>query len=397
MKKAKPSSSSPISSAETIGNNQDLLTQILIRIPPKPLLKLKLISKQWLSLISSLQFSHYHSLHHQNHGFLTPTALFLGVGNYYRPPFELPVLPLNPHTKVPILDFIDYPHFKILQSCNGLLLGHFYYKSNEGLRYFVCNPTTHKLKMISLPVSQLGSLRAVNLAYDPVQSPYYKVVCVRKLIYPSNMFCIYIYSSNSEEWDDSCIRFRAREYIRFDYGVFCNGIIHWNSNGKRSLRFELENKVFKRMPMLAPMFQAPEDSEDEDSRFFGESRGHLHLGVTYMPLCFKFNVFEMATDYSHWFLKYCLNLDDTMRIFPDLRFPAIDMYYGFRILSVIRSEGEESKVVILVDYKAICYELKDGILQNLYELKQCPKSLNRCPLNYIGIQVYQYFETLSCV
>ncbi|XWS64937.1 hypothetical protein CRYUN_Cryun05aG0047300 [Craigia yunnanensis] len=396
MKKTKPSSS-PISSAETIANNQDILTQILIRIPSKPLLKLKLISKQWLSLISSLQFSHSHSLHHQNQGFLTPTALFLGIGNYYRPPFELPVLPLNPQTKVPILDFIDDPHFKILQSCNGLLLGHCYYKRNEGLRYFICNPTTRKFKMISLPVSQSGSLRAVNLAFDPIKSPYYKVICVRKLLSPSNRFGIYIYSSKSDEWDSSWISFRANEYIRFDYGVFCNGIIHWNSNGRKSLRFDLENKMLKKMPMLAPMFQAPEESEDEDSRYFGESRGHLHLGVTYMPLCLKFNVFEMAADYSHWFLKYCLNLDDTMKIFPDLRLSSIGKYYGFRVLSVIGSEGEESKVVILVDCKAICYELNDGILLNLYDLKQCPKTLNRCPLNYIGIQVYQYFETLSCV
>ncbi|KAK8592977.1 hypothetical protein V6N13_043408 [Hibiscus sabdariffa] len=79
------------SSAEIIARNQDLLTEILIRIPPK----------QCHSLISSLQFSHYHYLHCQNRGFLTPTALFLRIRNYYRPPFELPALPLNPETRVP--------------------------------------------------------------------------------------------------------------------------------------------------------------------------------------------------------------------------------------------------------------------------------------------------------
>lgn len=251
--------------------------------------------------------------------------------------------------------------------------------------------------MIPLPVSQPGILRAVNLAFDPIKSPYYKVICVRKLLCPSNRFGIYIYSSKSDEWNSSWISFRANEYIRFDCGVFCNGIIHWDSNGRKSLRFELENRVLKEMPMLSPMFQAPEESEDEDSRYFAESRGHLHLGVTYMPLCLKFNVFEMAADYSHWFLKYCLSLDDTMKIFPDLRLSSIENYYGFRVLSVIRSESEELKVVILVDCKVICYELKNGVLLNIYDLKQCPNTLNRCPLNYIGIQVYQYFETLSCV
>ncbi|KAK8716088.1 hypothetical protein V6N13_043407 [Hibiscus sabdariffa] len=35
----------------------------------------------------------------------------------------------------PLLDFIVDSRFKILQSCNGLLLGHFYYDINEGLRW----------------------------------------------------------------------------------------------------------------------------------------------------------------------------------------------------------------------------------------------------------------------
>ncbi|KAK8592976.1 hypothetical protein V6N12_045067 [Hibiscus sabdariffa] len=110
--------------------------------------------------------------------------------------------------------------------------------------------------MISLHVSQLGSLRAINLAFDPVQSPYLKIICVRKLLSPNKRFGLYIYSSKSDEWDSSWISFRANEYIRFDHGVFFNDIFHWNSNGRKSLRFDLENKALKKMQMLAPMFQA---------------------------------------------------------------------------------------------------------------------------------------------
>jgi hypothetical protein len=45
------------SSAETIGSNQDILTEILLRMPAKPLLKFKRVSKQWLSSISDPAFS----------------------------------------------------------------------------------------------------------------------------------------------------------------------------------------------------------------------------------------------------------------------------------------------------------------------------------------------------
>lgn len=45
------------SSAETFGSNQDILTQILLRMPATPLLKFKLVSQQWLSFISVPAFS----------------------------------------------------------------------------------------------------------------------------------------------------------------------------------------------------------------------------------------------------------------------------------------------------------------------------------------------------
>jgi hypothetical protein len=44
------------SSAETIGSNQDILTEILLRMPAQPLLKFKRGSEQWLSLISDPVF-----------------------------------------------------------------------------------------------------------------------------------------------------------------------------------------------------------------------------------------------------------------------------------------------------------------------------------------------------
>ncbi|XP_028089326.1 uncharacterized protein LOC114289759 [Camellia sinensis] len=42
----------PISSAEKVIGDDDLLRQILLRLPAKPLLKFKLVSKTWCSLIS---------------------------------------------------------------------------------------------------------------------------------------------------------------------------------------------------------------------------------------------------------------------------------------------------------------------------------------------------------
>ncbi|KAI9087690.1 hypothetical protein K1719_030322 [Acacia pycnantha] len=43
--------------AETVAGNIDILSEILLRVPAKPLLKFKCVSKQWLTLISDPQFS----------------------------------------------------------------------------------------------------------------------------------------------------------------------------------------------------------------------------------------------------------------------------------------------------------------------------------------------------
>ncbi|CDP16130.1 unnamed protein product [Coffea canephora] len=54
-------SSSPSASATIIARNEDLLTQILLKLPPKSLLRFQCVSKQWLSLISDPVFRRRHS------------------------------------------------------------------------------------------------------------------------------------------------------------------------------------------------------------------------------------------------------------------------------------------------------------------------------------------------
>jgi len=57
------------SSAEMISCNEDLLIQILIRLPAKTPVRLKSVSEHWLSIISSHQFSSLHALQNPNTGF----------------------------------------------------------------------------------------------------------------------------------------------------------------------------------------------------------------------------------------------------------------------------------------------------------------------------------------
>jgi F-box interacting protein len=63
------------SAAAEVGENEDLMTQILIRLPVRLLITFKSVSKHWSSLISDPQFSHHHTLT-QNPTSTTPSGVF---------------------------------------------------------------------------------------------------------------------------------------------------------------------------------------------------------------------------------------------------------------------------------------------------------------------------------
>ncbi|KAL6139493.1 hypothetical protein ACLB2K_057797 [Fragaria x ananassa] len=52
--------------AETVANTEELLTEILVRVPARPLVRFKCVSKHWLSLISDPRFCRLHTLQNPN-------------------------------------------------------------------------------------------------------------------------------------------------------------------------------------------------------------------------------------------------------------------------------------------------------------------------------------------
>ncbi|XP_022718766.1 F-box protein At5g07610-like [Durio zibethinus] len=385
----------PVSSATyAIAGNQDLLTEILLRIPAKPLLNFKFVSKQWLSLISSSQFRLSHSRRHRDNASLTAAALLFHCDTSHNPSGGFHIIPFKSHcSRLSFFDYLKHPAVKIMQSCNGLLLCRSYDKY-LCLKYFVCNPITKKFRIVSFPQVE-GFVYAVNLAFDPLKSVDYKIISIRRLIWVAPRFHIDIYSSETDSWSVKALSFTN---VWLKNGVFCNGAIHWESEGKSSLYLDMENMCLKVMPMPVRMLDAPEGSYSESNRFLGESWGHLHLAVTYKPLALQFNIFEMAVDYSGWFLKYRVNLETVMNGFPEMNsYPREEGGNQISAACVIRSNKDEvSKVVVFVNGKAISYDLNDGTFTSLCDLDPCPKTYGS-PSNDEVLDVYQYFETLSCV
>ncbi|CAK7339005.1 unnamed protein product [Dovyalis caffra] len=413
---------SNLSSAAIIGGNQDILTEILLRIPAKSLFKFKCVSKQWLSVISDPKFCLSHTRHKLSR-YPTPNALLLK--NQYSSSPEFQVVPLKDATKVPFLDYLNVPRIKIERSCNGLLLcssasflktgerlknelgvegvpvppanlvDHSSYVINGddlGRRYFICNPTTREFKRLPFPsyilIPELLLPHYpwlfypwIFLAFDPMKSPYYKIILLRMM--SKTEIGIDVYSSKTESWTRAPTLFE-RPLRMFSYdGIFCNGAIYWYSKAATSVYFDVDSETVKKIAM-PPMLK---DMPLTHISYFGESRGHLNLvGFNNFSNLSELYVWEMPPNHCGWLLRYLVDLH-SIRENPR----------AISVLSVIRTEKEEeSMLVLLMDGgRVVSYNTCDGTSNKLCDLEPRTEIENNSgKLDYNGRDVYQYFETL---
>lgn len=388
----------PSRSPQTVASHDDLLIQILLRLPIKSLIRFKLVSKHWLSLVSDPQFT-LRRLPNPNPAvglfhFLPSSNSF----DYF--PFHLRNNPTSiiPPFKNLIKSTENQSAIHILNSCNGFLLcGTLGTLGSEG-NYHLYNPTTTQLTTFSKPRRCKRSLpdafRGLTLAFEPAKSPHYRVVCVRALR-PSNVYQIVIYSSETGTWRDSGEVFKDDLDTGFKEGVYWNGRVHWISGlGKKSsLCFHVEEEKLGLMPM--PPFPLDWYSH-YNTNYFGESCDHLHMIDMYGSQL-QFNVYELKRDYSEWFVKYHIDLVEVGNAFPALlRQSMVDINcYSFSIFSIIRGETEEDAFLVLtIPGKVIRYNLLSQTFEKLCDFEGGDEE------NYLKFYnpiAYQYIESLYCV
>ncbi|KAK4489395.1 hypothetical protein RD792_005204 [Penstemon davidsonii] len=153
-----------LKSAETVASIEDLLTEILLRLPVKSLLNFKSVSKQWHSVITNPNFCHLRSCWKTK-----PPAIGL---------------------------FIHSGDFSFNES---LTTFHFLSRGPGEWKYYVCIPTTkHTFR---IPQLDETIVKGMGLAFDPAKSPHYHVVCVHECTKNGDLlFRIHIYSSKTGSW-----------------------------------------------------------------------------------------------------------------------------------------------------------------------------------------------------
>ena len=99
------------------------------------------------------------------------------------------------------------------------------------------------------------------------------------------------------------------------------------------------------------MPQALEDPENREYPFFGESGDHLHLVMTTSLSKTQYTVYEMERDYSKWPVKYNVDLNALLMVFPKIIWGYIEppdlYYYAIDVFLVVREKKDEDSFLVL--------------------------------------------------
>ncbi|KAI4970044.1 hypothetical protein ZWY2020_000958 [Hordeum vulgare] len=224
---------------------EDMLVEILSRVPARSVCRFKCVSKHWLSLIDHPD--HRKKLPQTLAGFfytrsdngqlpLETEVRFVSVSGKRGPPVDTSFAFLPSHRRVDLLD-----------CCNGLLLCRWYAVSapDDEFRYIVCNPAREE--WVELPdTSHADNVRrqALHLGFDPVVSPHFYVFAfLEDAHFNFYLAGVEVYSSETRRWVYKEIGWSKRIKLaaRQSDAVFLNGCLHFYASGKISPFYIVRN------------------------------------------------------------------------------------------------------------------------------------------------------------
>ncbi|KAL3649788.1 hypothetical protein CASFOL_006191 [Castilleja foliolosa] len=341
------------SSAQIVASIDDLLIQIIKRLPFKKLVQLKLVSKYWNSLL--LDPNRCLLRNRPVVGFIFGCHNIGQYGTSWHTIFlDKSISKTIQNMPPPTNDYSLYPDYKILHSCNGLLVLYNMSLKKGNQKCYIYNPTTRKHIQLPLPkAAEYHSIIGMYLAFDPSKSPHYRVVCVLKIIF--DLSWLEIYSPETGLWRDGGVLFEENKYFDCTDGVYWNGAIHWVKLGTEPREFVYLNPYCDQTPKVFPSPPLRDGSYYKRNDYsFGESCDHLHFVDAYRTLD-KFIVYEMKRDYSEWFVRYNVDLPE-MKM--DYSGDSQWMYehlcrYSDRRYIVVRGKNDDDSFLVIANNKRI--------------------------------------------
>ncbi|KAL7132225.1 hypothetical protein ABFS83_12G057800 [Erythranthe nasuta] len=221
---------------------EEIMEEILLRLPVKSLLKFRCVSKSWCSLISSNRFIKAHlkiSIKDTNNftrqniisSFSPPgkilkqcslSSLFYGIGTTNAVDIDFPNR--NPNDSV-----------RVVGSCNGLICTIL----NEKLIY-LWNPSTRKFKKLPNADDRIKVISKYGFGFDECNEDYKVLVVVSSFCIEGGFeTMVKLYSLRTNSWKR--IEDLAHDRLSGSTGKFVSGKLHWvrRSGPNHSARWDI--------------------------------------------------------------------------------------------------------------------------------------------------------------
>nr|XP_043607045.1 F-box protein At5g07610-like [Erigeron canadensis]XP_043607046.1 F-box protein At5g07610-like [Erigeron canadensis]XP_043607047.1 F-box protein At5g07610-like [Erigeron canadensis] len=366
MRDAKKEDNQLPSSVREVLSNNDLLMEVLLRLPLISIHLFKSVSRGWLSIITDPHFSVRRS---QNLNIDPPTGLLIRKPQSFIRYEFVPLDTRIPAKKSPLpFTFPFGSNVEILQSCNGLLLC---CDKTKGNTFYVYNPSFNRFRRLpqvhSNRVNRFSLFDSMKLAFDPVKSFHYKAVYAEDIHtrFGSSYIQIQTYSSKTGVWRVCEEQFPLHSFIGFYRGTYWNDAIHWldTANGASHFKLDIQD-------LLLTKIQTPVAMDNEvhyDHKLFVSS-GHLIFICMVSARCRQLNVYDMMNGNSGWSLKYVVNLDDVMMLFPTSWILSGDKQF-FCVRCVMLGNREEDPLIVMEVFgKVIEYKIMLNTVRKIDDL-----------------------------
>ncbi|KAI9127263.1 hypothetical protein K1719_001822 [Acacia pycnantha] len=223
---------------------QEIISNILKRLPVKSLLRFHCVCKQWKNLIMAPSFIANHLDHSTHHN---PSLLFQRSGSDKGLPVDLRLVDCKKQLhEVQNIPFDSSVHVRIIGSCNGLLCVEC--TSNRVHSLFLWNPAIRKIRQVHNNVHDFEGRIYVGYGFSPIVNDY-KILRAYVPEDEDEVNRVEVYSLSTQRWKK--IKFGNLNGVNLNYeSVSANGAMFWHDMEEDLVvSFDIAREAFTLIPM----------------------------------------------------------------------------------------------------------------------------------------------------
>ncbi|TVU45322.1 hypothetical protein EJB05_04806, partial [Eragrostis curvula] len=313
--------------------SEDVLADVLRRLPPRSLAASRCVCKAWLAVIDGRRLLRADLLPHSVRGiFLTYHDLDFPA--FLSSPSTQPVMMFN---KLDLYRLRPEPYYlysftTVLDHRNGLLL----YQDRRGMH--VANPATQRRAQLPTPprFGETHLLPEGLLLFDPTESPHYEVLIVpvdwlteeteeemqhetmdRSKEWPASTWVLCVFSSRTGQWEERSF-VREGEAVRTAYdeyidplwqasSAYCRGALFVQCNGGSDvLRISLSNDKYQVIELSADIGEAKDRKP-----YLGRSKHGVCCALfdSWFSCKFRVWILDESCGKTGWVLKHHVDIE----------------------------------------------------------------------------------------